>query len=438
MTPVCRSHAEARESSPIAAETRLRVAMVSPNDDRTAIARYVRELSIGLAKVADVTIVTDEKLPAGGIDFSPLTTIEAADWEPSEFDIIHFQLGNSSFHHFQNHLVSRIRALKGNNGFSVVATAHDGRLGGMMDVRCEKCAQVVLRHGFAVVRNIFPSFVRMLRERKFVRNLPYRDLVRLIWPPSVDLVIAHSEQTLTMLDWTGNRTLREGRIIPFPSFSSFPKTEVVATDGPVRFLCPGLTIFPRRGLEIVIRGALGVRGDFVLRITGRDPVDFYKGLEARLQNLAKPLEARHQIEWLGFVDPSSYLREVAAADAILVSRLDSNGEVSSGIIDGLSSGKVVLASNVGTFPEYVYHDKTGLLVENRVTEWQRALQSVVSSAALRKRLGAAAREDAMTRLSLNNVVQLHLDAYRCALRLRDSRTRPNTGSQGAYAAEGSR
>jgi glycosyltransferase involved in cell wall biosynthesis len=194
--------------------------------------------------------------------------------------------------------------------------------------------------------------------------------------------------------------------LAYPQFSSGKGSET----GPVRIFMPGLTVFPRRGLHLVIEAALGLSGGFILEISGVPDRQNAK-LHARLQRMARPLEAAGKLVWLGRLPGRDYAATLANAHAVAVVRLKSNGETSAGMLDGMSAGKPIVASAVGTFGEYLRNRESGILVENSVAAWRDALQSLIDDASLRERLGRAALHAAQTELGPVAIAKTHVKAY---------------------------
>ena len=58
-----------------------------------------------------------------------------------------------------------------------------------------------------------------------------------------------------------------------------------------------------------------------------------------------------------------------------------------------------VATEVGTTPMIIRHEENGLLVRTEA-EWEAALERLVRDPALRRRLGEAARQDAVAKYSL--------------------------------------
>jgi len=81
----------------------------------------------------------------------------------------------------------------------------------------------------------------------------------------------------------------------------------------------------------------------------------------------------------------------------------------------MSRGVPVIASKVGGLPEIVLPEKTGLLVNNDVNEVARAIERLMSDAALAKRLGNTARDTVRNGFTLADMALRTVREYKQAL-----------------------
>src|SRR5262249_19210393 len=117
---------------------------------------------------------------------------------------------------------------------------------------------------------------------------------------------------------------------------------------------------------------------------------------------------------LGFAPPSevgAYIER--AAVVVCPSRREGYGVVAR---QALAHGRPVVATRVAGLAEAVLDGETGLLVPARDPAALRAaLERLLGDAALRARLGAAARADAVRRFSLDAAARATIAAYEAAL-----------------------
>lgn len=118
-----------------------------------------------------------------------------------------------------------------------------------------------------------------------------------------------------------------------------------------------------------------------------------------------------RVRWLGAVDGfADVLRE--AAVFLLPSETESFGLAA---LEALSSGVPVVASAVGGLPEVVVHGETGYL-ESTVEGLTQRVSELVGDAALRARMGRAARADVLQRFRLPALVDTYESMYRSVTR----------------------
>ena len=88
-----------------------------------------------------------------------------------------------------------------------------------------------------------------------------------------------------------------------------------------------------------------------------------------------------------------------------------------GLAEAMAHGRPVVASAVGGLRDLVVDGETGLVVPpGDVAALRAALERLLADPELRRRLGAAARERARTRLSWETVTDATIAAYEDALR----------------------
>ena len=110
-------------------------------------------------------------------------------------------------------------------------------------------------------------------------------------------------------------------------------------------------------------------------------------------------------------DVSPYLR---ASDIFV---FPSMGEgMPNALLEAMASGLPCVASAVGGCRDAIAHGKTGLLVPaGDASAFQGALETLVESSAMRERLGAAARQDAVSRFGLERMVDRYEACYRAVV-----------------------
>jgi len=102
---------------------------------------------------------------------------------------------------------------------------------------------------------------------------------------------------------------------------------------------------------------------------------------------------------------------LTASVFLYVSEMEGLG---SAAIAAMASGVPVVASGVGGLPEVIEHERTGLIV--RDGDYAKAVRRLLDNPALAAELGAAGREKAIRKFSVETMVENTLSAYNEILR----------------------
>ena len=130
-----------------------------------------------------------------------------------------------------------------------------------------------------------------------------------------------------------------------------------------------------------------------LQIAGRG------NLEADLRKRVKDLGLEEVIEFLGFQDRKSILKLYLNASVVVVPSIwrEQFGLVGP---EALACGVPCVGSNIGGIPEWLHHEKSGLLVAPRsVAELSLAIEKLLEDKSLRKRYGDYGREFVLSEYS---------------------------------------
>jgi len=107
----------------------------------------------------------------------------------------------------------------------------------------------------------------------------------------------------------------------------------------------------------------------------------------------------------------SNIEKVLSAADIVVLTSDNEGTPLSLIQAGMA-GLPVVSTNVGSVPEVVLDNVTGLITSLDVQEIADALEKLVADKALRERLGHAAQEFTLANFGVQRLVQDHVELYK--------------------------
>ncbi|GEK19058.1 glycosyltransferase family 4 protein [Cellulomonas persica] len=182
-----------------------------------------------------------------------------------------------------------------------------------------------------------------------------------------------------------------------------------AGDGPLRVALVG-RLSPRKGTDVAIEAVsrLVHEGyDVHLRLAG-SVFEGYEWFEEELRELIARRELEDRVELLGFVHP--VWDELERADVALVpSRVEPFGNAA---VEALLAQRPVVVSRVQGLAEIVRDRETGLLVPpDDPAALASAVRELADDTALRERLAAQGRADALTRFG----TQRYDDAVTSAL-----------------------
>jgi glycosyltransferase involved in cell wall biosynthesis len=179
------------------------------------------------------------------------------------------------------------------------------------------------------------------------------------------------------------------------------------SDGPLAVFTGRLD--PQKGLHTLVEAmrspALAAAGAHLL-LLGDGPQ------RAELVQAVERNGLRDRVRFRGVVeDVAPYLR---ASDLFA---FPTRGEgMPNALLEAMATGLPCVASAVGGCRDVITHGETGLLVPaGDAAAFQAALETLVQSAALRERLGAAAREAAAARFGLETMVDRYEACYRAVL-----------------------
>ncbi|XHR26838.1 MAG: glycosyltransferase family 4 protein [Chthoniobacteraceae bacterium] len=148
---------------------------------------------------------------------------------------------------------------------------------------------------------------------------------------------------------------------------------------------------PEKGFDLLLRAFdIILRSGFVdhdLLIAGTGPE------REALEHLAKDLGISDRVCFPGPADRPATARLFAGCSFfVLPSRMEPRGIVS---LEAMAAAKAVVATRVGGVPEMIAHEQNGLLVEpENAGALANAMVRLIADRDLRKRLGAAGREQA--------------------------------------------
>jgi len=131
----------------------------------------------------------------------------------------------------------------------------------------------------------------------------------------------------------------------------------------------------------------------------------------RLLEMSKFLHLERNVIFAGFVAHEMLPSYFAGADmCVMPSTYEGFGIA---VLEGMSSGKPVVASNVGGIPEMIDHGRNGLLISPKnSSEIANAICLLHSDTALSRKLASEARLTALDRFTWDRIAGQTLDMYR--------------------------
>lgn len=178
---------------------------------------------------------------------------------------------------------------------------------------------------------------------------------------------------------------------------------------PDRLLYAG-TITPLKDIMTLLRALDRVRADVPgvrLRLAGRVADTAY---EQELRAFVAGRNLAGHVDFLGLLDQQGMLDEYAACTLVV---LPSRQEVlPMTVIEGMAAGIPAVATRAGGLPDLVADGVTGRLVDVSDDEAMAiALSELLSDGALRRRMGAEARQIAATRFRASVVADRYRELY---------------------------
>jgi len=184
-----------------------------------------------------------------------------------------------------------------------------------------------------------------------------------------------------------------------------PEAGARAAAPPVRIACAARLV-EKKGLDTLLRAVAEARktgADVALDIAGEGP------LEAKLKSEVSSLGLDDAVRFHGLLGRKKTLSLMRRAHiAALLSRTAPDGDAEgtpTALMEAGALGLPCVSTIHAGIPEVVEHGQTGLLVpENDVAAAARALCMLAADAAMRERLGAAARVKIESEFSIGKVI----------------------------------
>jgi len=172
-------------------------------------------------------------------------------------------------------------------------------------------------------------------------------------------------------------------------------------------------LVPAKGPDVLIHALASLPSDPPRRvlIAGAAPPSAQK-YERELRSAAATTGREDDVTFLGWVDEIGPL----LAEADIAAQSSYTEGLSLALLEQMMAGLAIVATDVGDTAEALDHGRCGLLIPpGDVEALTDALQRLIEDPDLRRRLGAAARDRALTHYSLGAMAERALAAYHEAM-----------------------
>ncbi len=211
-------------------------------------------------------------------------------------------------------------------------------------------------------------------------------------------VISPSKSMISIVEKEMGIRLKAKKVIPLPID---PEIQFVPNKSPNKKL---IGIFasrldPLKGGDIFLKSILSLDSSFKEKVSFKF-FGYYPKLKFRLKN----------VEFSGFIDRYSLLKEMVRADFIVIPTLFDNSP--NIIYEGMAMGKLIIASNIGGIPELVSHGKTGLLFnKGDHDELKNLIMEIINKPDLLKKLRLNGRKSIVKMANVEKNAMMRLDIF---------------------------
>jgi glycosyltransferase involved in cell wall biosynthesis len=389
----------------------MKAAIIAPMDSRTGISNYSENLAIELLKLGvEISIIspnnTSNELLISNKNMEYITP---NNYDVNDYDVTHFQLGNSNLHEFQYHLIGEnFEDLKNNQ--NIITTVHDSRNFDVFNLNCSKC------------------ITTGLKSLKTPLIYPH-DIVDKSFQQISNYLIFHNKPALEEYKTRYKLDNKFLRYIPHPAylFVGVPTGTVQTNIEDNRFLAPGI-ISPFKGQDILIKAVSEIDMDMELIFMGQIIDDDYGRY---LEKLVEDLGVGDIVKFMGFVSDDQFMKELKMAKTILIPRLISSwlkkrpvykfrkmlgldymiSQSTSGVLTkSLLSGKPVICSDNQGFSDYVDSNR-GILCDDQVESWRNAIKFIIGNPNKVIQMSKNSRDFAVKSLDPRMIAKKHLTLY---------------------------
>ncbi|KKW67229.1 hypothetical protein AAV94_11610 [Lampropedia cohaerens] len=278
---------------------------------------------------------------------------------------------------------------------------HSSKAGviGRIAAKLTRTPCVFTAHGWAFTEGISPRKRQLYRLiEKYCAGLAQRIITVSNYDRhlAIDLKVAPPQKLITIHNGVHDTPIRRQPIILLPG------------DAPIRFIMVARFQAPKQQMALIQALTSSNLDDWQLSLPGAGP------LLNTAQMLAREVDREQRVSFPG--ECNDIAQRLADADVfVLISAWEG---LPLSIIEAMRAGLPVVASDVGGVRELVVHGETGLLVpRGDQGSLRQALETLGRDAALRRKMGQAARLRYEQHFAFEPMLEKTLQVYQDSLRL---------------------
>ncbi len=198
----------------------------------------------------------------------------------------------------------------------------------------------------------------------------------------------------------------ENQIEVIPYFTQIPELSESSDESPKIILITGRLV-PEKGIDRMLLAVNKLRSSAPFRVV----IDGDGAAMQTLKKKAEKLDIANRVEFTGWLPPAAHWDLFRKASLVVVPSVwpEPFGLVG---IEAMSYGKPVVAFKVGGIPDWLIDGESGFLIEPYNIEMlAEKIDSLLTDAALRQRMGARGREIAKEKFNEKNHVSRLLQIY---------------------------
>lgn len=382
----------------------MKIALISPLNKRTGISKYSYTLCMALRQQGiDVDLIyqsAPENLFAiqedGFVKYC--TTVDFIK-NVNHYDILHFQSGNSKFHHFQNHFLFLANFFL-KRKFEIIATMHDGSFNCMIKAADCRLCKLICRC-VKINHTVFGSG----NSDNFISKFLYQKST---------CVIAHSCGMKKLLQdaFGTNKKYYVIKHIGYLADFCWKRYNTLDRSTALNILIPG-HIHENKAIDTTVRALANIikyKGlNFKATFMGKIANEKYSRY---ILDLIEQYGLYDRIKIAGFVPESTFIKNFLDADIIVISRRDVAFETSGMLIHALSSGTPVIVPEDGSFTEYVQEGYGIFYRRGDSSSLENAIQKLIMNKKLRGEMSKKELTYAREQLNEKRVAQKHIEVYK--------------------------